>query len=313
MSGRAAEVVEAVAAAQAMPLPEAALLLAGRGAPVFPCLAGGKRPLTEHGLLDAAADPGRVREWWRRFPEANIGVPTGPVSGLDVVDVDVREGGSGFDALADAAAGAPGLGDGWSMVVATPSGGAHLYYPADPGRVNGSWVCAGAHVDFRGAGGYVIVPPSALDSPAGGRRYTVAGLGDEPRPIDAAALRERLEPGRRAARAGRAAGSRLAGRGSEARLSAWVAARAVGERNQALYWAACRMAEAGRGLDAAMDVLAPAAGRAGLGGRETAATIRSAYRRAHTPTAPPPAPSGGAPGRGSRVGRAGGAGLGAGL
>src|SRR5690606_39406787 len=68
----------------------AARELADTGVPVFPCVPGGKRPLTGHGFHDATTDPGQVAAWWRQHPQANIGVPTGVDSGVVGVDVDVR-------------------------------------------------------------------------------------------------------------------------------------------------------------------------------------------------------------------------------
>lgn len=73
----------------------AARVFATAGVPVFPCVPGEKRPLTEHGFHDATADVRQVAAWWRRWPGANIGVPTGAASGLEVVDVDVKTAGSG--------------------------------------------------------------------------------------------------------------------------------------------------------------------------------------------------------------------------
>ena len=34
------------------------------------------------------AGPEQVRRWWRRWPEANVGVVTGAVSGLVVLSID---------------------------------------------------------------------------------------------------------------------------------------------------------------------------------------------------------------------------------
>ncbi|MBD4580751.1 DNA primase, partial [Xanthomonas citri pv. citri] len=39
------------------PASAAARELAAAGVPVFPCVPGGKRPLTEHGFHDATTDP----------------------------------------------------------------------------------------------------------------------------------------------------------------------------------------------------------------------------------------------------------------
>ncbi|MDR1189662.1 MAG: bifunctional DNA primase/polymerase [Bifidobacteriaceae bacterium] len=157
--------VEAFREAQARPKPQAASVLARAGVPVFPCAARAKRPLTAQGFLDATCDLGQVGAWWRAHPDANIAVPTGAASGLDAVDVDRRGERSGF-ALFAAAQGA-GVGDRWAMVVATPSGGAHYYFPACPGQPQRSWAGGAAHVDFRGEGGYVIVPPSTGAGPDG--------------------------------------------------------------------------------------------------------------------------------------------------
>ena len=65
--------------------------LASAGVPVFPCVPGQKRPLTPRGFHDASTDPEQVERWWGRWPDANLRLPTGAVSGVVVVDVDVRE------------------------------------------------------------------------------------------------------------------------------------------------------------------------------------------------------------------------------
>ena len=57
---------------------------------VFPLKKGGKKPLTEHGLLDATMSPDKVNEYWNRWPEVNIGIVT---NGLMVIDFDIKNGG----------------------------------------------------------------------------------------------------------------------------------------------------------------------------------------------------------------------------
>ena len=64
-------------------------------------------------------------------------------------------------------------------------------------------------------------------------------------------------------------------------LAAHVARQAEGNRDNALFWAACRLAESGAPPDVTLDALGPAAEHAGLGSREIMATIRSAYRTTH--------------------------------
>lgn len=266
-----------------LPPAEAALAYANAGVAVFPCVPDGKRPLTPHGLLDATTDHGPLAAWWRRWPGANLGLPTG--MRVEVVDVDRRPAGSGFVALERART--AGLVEGWAAVVRTPSQGLHLYYPAQPCSQQRSWAEPHAHVDFRGAGGYVLVPPSRVVTSDGERRgYRLIATGHERRPVDAAALRRLLAPPPRRPRpAPVAASSGLDGQ----RLAAWLASRSEGNRNHALFWAACRYAEQHLPEDHAHQLLGTAAQQAGLGQREVAATIRSAYRTAgphasHRPT-----------------------------
>jgi len=256
--------------------------LASAGVPVFPCTSGGKRPLTAHGFLDATTDQRLVAAWWRAWPKANIGMPTGPISGWDVVDVDVRPSGDGRQAFQNLA-GRAGA-DGWVFKVGTPSGGLHYYYPADPTRPQASWACGAAHMDFRGAGGYIIIPPSATNQPGGQRvPYRLSDAREAGTPVDASRLRGLLDP----QFARRRLSARVGGQMLDmdvSRLADWVAGRPEGERNQGLFWASCRLVEAGHGVAQALSALAPAAAQAGLLDREISLTVASAFR--HTQPAP---------------------------
>ncbi len=267
------------AAVERMPLPHAAAWIAATGVPVFPCVPGGKRPLVEHGFHEGSTDARQVAAWWRRWQTANIGVPTGATSGVDVVDVDRKATGSGFAAF-DRARQA-GLVSAWAALVRTPSGGMHAYYPADPERPQPSWQAARAHVDFRGTGGYVVVPPSvvAVADDLRGRYELIGRAQSDPASVDALALRDFLDP--RPAPSFRPAGASQTP--DAERLAGWVAALGEGERNRGLFWAACRMAEAGTSPASALDALGPAAEHAGLPPREVFTTIRSAYRAVGTP------------------------------
>lgn len=256
----------------------AAQLLCAAGVPVLPCVPGAKQPLTARGFHDASADPGRVAAWWRRWPRANLAIPTGTRSGVDVVDVDVHDGGSGFAALERTRS--AGLTAGWAWLVRTPSGGVHACFLRGPATgEQRSWQAQTAHVDFRGDGGYVLAPPSTVRTGDGAVRgyELIAVATHRPAPVDAAALRAFLAPPRRAPAAPAASPGLGA---SPDRLAAWVAARPQGARNHGLYWAACRMVEAGHHLEATLSVLGEAARTAGLPAPEIARTIRSAYRQA---------------------------------
>ena len=139
----------------------AALAYARRGWPVFPCRPGRKEPDTAHGFKDATTDPERITAWWTAVPGRNVAIATG-APGPDVLDVDVRPGGSGYPAL-DRLQRA-GLLQGPVAAVVTPSGGMHLYYP---GTSQASGRLPECHLDFKATGGYVLAPPSAVS----GRPY----------------------------------------------------------------------------------------------------------------------------------------------
>jgi hypothetical protein len=261
----------------------AARSLAAAGVPVFPCLVEGKRPLTRRGFLDASSDPEPVAAWWSRTPDANIGIPTGAASGVVVVDVDVhgaQDGRAAYQRATDA-----GLVDGAGLLVRTPTGGAHVYFPATPGSEQRSWQAATAGVDFRGDGGYIIAPPSRRIVDGNMRRYEVADIAAHSvGHVDAARLRDFLDPRPVAPPHTESTSMVVDGK----RLAAWVAGRGEGERNRGLFWAACRLAENGVSAADALDALGAAAQSAGLGDREIATTVRSAYRA----TQPAPEPAG---------------------
>ncbi len=255
-----------------MGLAEAASVYAAAGVPVFPCAPGQKRPLTVHGFRDATTDAAQVATWWGRHPEANIGIATGAV--IEVLDVDVHATGSGYPILRTLQR--EGLIGGWGQAVRSPSGGLHLYYPTDPDQARGSWSRGRAHVDFRGTGGYIIAPPSTITTGDGARYYETIAHGRNPRPVDADTIREllTLQPEHPPRRLDPFA---VRERPVE-QLAAWVAALPEGNRNAGLFWAACRLAEAGLPEPDTLGVLEPAASAAGLEAREIAATIRSAHR-----------------------------------
>src|SRR6516165_4849410 len=78
---------------------DAALNYAKLGWKVFPLVPGQKRPLTMHGSKDATSNPDQIRAWWTQNPDANIGVATGSVSGIVVLDVDCKNDKDGYASL----------------------------------------------------------------------------------------------------------------------------------------------------------------------------------------------------------------------
>jgi len=137
---------------------EQALANAANGRPVFPCREKGpqrKSPQTARGFHDATCDPGIITKWWRSWPDALIGMPTGPASDLVVLDIDVKDDrANGFDTLADLGHVLPE-----TPMVHTASGGVHVYFRNPTYReLRCSAGLIGPGLDVRADGGYVIVP-----------------------------------------------------------------------------------------------------------------------------------------------------------
>lgn len=130
----------------------AALRYAGRGWRVFPL--NGKRPFKgTRGHLDATTDPKEIRKWFKRWPDANVGIACDSRSGPIVVDVD---GPSGAALLAtidvpetrEASSGRPDR--------------KHLFFdPMFDGTIIRRTIkIQKQSLDILGDGGYVVAPPS---------------------------------------------------------------------------------------------------------------------------------------------------------
>ncbi|WP_198000611.1 bifunctional DNA primase/polymerase [Gimesia fumaroli] len=136
---------------------QAALEYAGLGYSVFPCGSGDKKPITPKGCLDATTDEDQIIEWWEKNTFANIGIST---KGLLIVDID----GSDNEWLTN-----PKIRESLSQGVMsqTPSGGRHFIFrqPPDANLKNTTGKLA-LKVDTRADGGYIVAPPSQINSEA---------------------------------------------------------------------------------------------------------------------------------------------------
>lgn len=147
----------------------AALAYAARGWSVIPIAPREKRPLVSwREFQQRATTPDEIGHWFRHWPDANVGIVTGRVSGLVVVDVDRRHGGVESVAAAEADFGALPV----TVEAATGGGGRHLYF-AHPGGTVANRVAMRPGIDLRGDGGCVVAPPSV--HPSGARYAWVAG------------------------------------------------------------------------------------------------------------------------------------------
>lgn len=163
-------------------LGEAALLHASRGRAVFPLVPGDKLPLIgrKHGgkgCHDATTDQATIRRWWTARPDANIGMHCGPSSKIWVLDIDAKNNGEATLAALEHKHGQLP----WTIEIATPGGGRHLYWEWDDDRtVPNSTASLGHGLDTRSHGGYVVIPPSII----GNKEYRI--ISEHGTPIEKA-------------------------------------------------------------------------------------------------------------------------------
>ena len=140
---------------------DAALDYAGRGIPVFPTNPLDKKPLTGSGFKDATTDEAQIRSWWSKWPNAMVAAPTGAVSGMWVVDLDVDPV-KKLDGMATLALLIAQHGEiPKTLMSITPRGGRHLIFAWDNAiEIRNSAGKIGPGVDVRGSGGYICLPPS---------------------------------------------------------------------------------------------------------------------------------------------------------
>jgi len=119
------------------------------------CQNPGKHPRVSEWQKKATSDMKQIDAWWKRWPEANIGIATGEGSGLAVVDVDDLRDLESLEMLYD---------DLPRMVTTrTGSGGMHIFmkHPGGGRKIKSqAGVIDGFRIDARGEGGYIIAPPS---------------------------------------------------------------------------------------------------------------------------------------------------------
>ena len=128
------------------------------------CKHVGKHPRTSYGFKDATTDPVKIQEWWSSWPNANIGVATGSLSGIVVVDVDGDNGGFvTWNELKST------LGD-MKTLTSNTGDGFHLFFVCPEGiDLKSASNAIGNGIDIKAEGGYVVAPPSLHET---GVRYT---------------------------------------------------------------------------------------------------------------------------------------------
>ena len=107
----------------------------------------GKVPILDAWQTLDPVDEPQVREWVECG--YNLGLRTGERSGVVVIDDDQARNGGGDYTPPET-----------SLVVSTPTGGRHFYYRAPDDCPGNSASRLAPHIDVRGEGGQVVVPPS---------------------------------------------------------------------------------------------------------------------------------------------------------
>jgi hypothetical protein len=105
--------------------------------------------------LDASADPSVIQAWWHRWPNANVALATGAVSGFDALDIDPRHGGD--ERLADLEVQHGPLPA--TIRAITGGGGNHVLFRHRSGMTNARGELP-VGIDVRGEGGYILAAPS---------------------------------------------------------------------------------------------------------------------------------------------------------
>jgi hypothetical protein len=104
---------------------------------------------TEYQKCCATAE--EIRAWFKKWPNALIGIITGKISGLFVIDCDNEEAYQRIQEL---------MPDSFITCVAKTPKGYHLYFVYSDDRTISSVTGVMPKVDIRGEGGYIIAPPS---------------------------------------------------------------------------------------------------------------------------------------------------------
>lgn len=232
-----------------------ALGYAERGYEVLPL--NGKTPLTPQGFKSATTEREQIMAWWQKWPSANVGCR--PPEGVVICDVDPRNGGT-LEALGDYPV---------TRTAQTGSGGWHVWFAAT-GEFRGALTGAPG-VDIKAPNSLVVVPPSIHPETRQPYRWLV---GNPVAPLPEHLVQRVVKP--KQAQRNVRGNKRITAKQLEGILNKMIDTRT--ERNNTLYWAACKLVEGGADADA-FARLELAAGVTGLGDDEIARTIASAGKR----------------------------------
>jgi len=130
---------------------KAALYYQKQGFSVIPVNADKKPIIKWEEFQKRIASPEEIKSWFKKTPSVNIGIVTGEISNLTVIDIDTKEGRVALEDILPESFLSP--------IADTPSGGSHFYCRYEAGTGNAVRFIEGC--DIRSEGGYVVAPPSS--------------------------------------------------------------------------------------------------------------------------------------------------------
>lgn len=129
-----------------------------------PCPTPGKHPRFAGWKDQATTDPGKITNWWKANPEANVGILSGPGSGVVILDKDPRNGGE--ESRQSLIYGHEKWD--WTVTAATGGGGSHEYFQCPEGIILPGMLELDPGLELLLLDHIVVMPPSLHPS---GRRY----------------------------------------------------------------------------------------------------------------------------------------------
>jgi replicative DNA helicase len=269
-----------------------ALEYAKRGWYVFPCrekpgtpfIRNGetvtpaeKTPYVSKGLNDATTDEELIKAWWKRWPDAMIGINAGK-SGLFVLDIDKKHV-NGLETFNQW-----NINDTAGLHSITPSGGMHIVFTGSGKSTTGAKI----GIDTRGEGGYFIAPPSKILAGANiGEYKTFDDWGRTPGIIPDGLLAKIFPDTTVNYVRGTVVPTNSEKKQlSRASLNFLANGAPAGERNSTLFKVLADFAGCGYTQQAARESVMPVCERIGLGAGEFEQVLTHAYSKPRTSSIP---------------------------
>ena len=129
-----------------------------QGLSVIPVEPRGKKPLVNwEQYQNLRTDERTICMWWGKWPKANVGIVTGKISSLVVIDCDSR---AGFENISKHIR----VSLKGTIPMVSTGNGFHMFFKHPMTQFVNNRASVLEHVDIRGDGGYVVAPPSVHPS-----------------------------------------------------------------------------------------------------------------------------------------------------